>query len=119
MKLFPNLVTSATSCGTGVTYTWSSALDVGRHLKNETYNLQWDVDTSATTVTLTWSGCTSAAGTYIESPTVITSGATSGSGPTYSGVSFISFTPELFPWMKIGAKATGTTSTISCHLIVG
>jgi len=115
MKVFPSVITSASSL---TTYNWSSALDVMRHVKNGYFNLVWDIATSATTVSFAWSGCTKYDGTYVTGTPLIKSGATSGSGPAGIGEDNSSFSPEAYPWMKIGAKCTGTTSTLSCDLIV-
>lgn len=121
MKIFANLITSASSNSATADvdrYNWSEALDVTRHAKERNFTLQWDIETSATTVNFVWSGTTSVEGTFIRNPTDIVTGVTSADGPISSGVSYISFSPELVPFMKIGAKTTGTTSTLSCHLVV-
>lgn len=118
MRVYPNLLTSAASGGDTKIYTWSTFLDVTRHAKERNFTLQWDVDTSATTVDFVWSGATSVEGTFLRSATDIVTGVTSADGPTSSGVSYVSFSPEIFPFMKIGTTTTGTTSTLSCHLVV-
>ena len=114
MKVFPEVLTSASS---GI-YNWSEVLDMTRHAKERNFTLEWDIETSATTVDFAWSGSSNYAGIYTRSATLIDSGVTSGSGPLVSGSSNVPFTPQLFPFMKIGGKATGTTSTISVSLIV-
>jgi hypothetical protein len=117
MKIFPNVITSATSGG----WNWSDALDITRHADLGYFNLEWNI-TSGGAVTFAWSGCTSSTGTFTMSTTYIKTSGTSISGPAGDGRDFAGFGPSIFPWIRIGAYATGIgpcTAALSCSMIVG
>lgn len=113
MKVFPQVLTSASS---GV-YNWSEVLNIYYDVSYERFNLEWHIQTSATTIDFAWSGSSTSTGTFARSGILIHSGTTSGSGENGDGRDFSRFEPRIFPFVKIGAKATGTTSTISCSLL--
>ena len=119
MKILQNILTSASSGA----YTWSNIIDT-RSADNGFFNLEWDITTGSTVgsagygVTFAWAGCSTSTGTFTRSTTLIKEGGTSTSGPASDGKDFIGFGPEIFPFIKVGAKATGTTTALTAHLIM-
>lgn len=118
MKIFPSVLTSASS---GV-YTWSEVFDT-RHAREGFFNLEWNITgtgglTTGNGVTFAWSGCSVSTGTFTRSTTLIKEGGTSVSGPEGTGLDYIGFDVEPFPFIKVGAKATGTTTALIATLIM-
>lgn len=118
MKIFPAILTSASS---GV-YNWSEIFDTG-HAKKGFFNLEYNITgtgglTTGDGVTFAWSGCSTSYGIFTRSATLIKEGGTSVSGPEGTGLDYIGFGPEVFPFIKIGALATGTTTQLIASLIM-
>ena len=116
MKVYKNILTS----GSSGLWNWSAAFPIFRHAKNGIFNLEWKIigEDLSTGVTFAYSGCSTEAGTYSASTGYIMLSATSVSGPNADGRDFSKFVPALFPFMKIGAQATGTTTTLDATLVV-
>lgn len=118
MKIFPVILTSASS---GV-YNWSEIFDT-RHAKEGYFNLEYNITgvgglTIGDGVTFAWSGCSTSYGTFTRSSTLIKEGGTSVNGPEGTGSDYTGFSPEVFPFIRIGARATGTTTELIASLIM-
>ena len=114
MKVFDRILTSASSGA----WNWSSALDM-RHARNGYFNLEYNVTGSGDSIAIAWSGCSISTGTFTRSGTTILVSGSSITGIDGDGRGFATFSPDLFPFIKIGAWARGTTTALSCTLIVG
>lgn len=116
MKIYNSILTSASSGA----WNWSSAYPIWRHAKNGFFNLTWNITGDASGVTFAYSGCSVENGNFITSSTTdyITTSGTSISGPAGDGKDFSGFSPPVFPYIKIGAWAWGTTTALTANLIV-
>ena len=114
MKIFSNVLTS----GTSGAYGWSSALDM-RHAKNGFLNVEYRITESATTfTTLVWSGCSTSNGIFTRSGSTIVSSVTSGCGVNGDGRGFVTISPDVFPFIKIGSYCIGGTPAMNVSLVV-
>jgi len=113
MKILPSILISAAS---GL-YSWSEVIDT-EPAKNGFFNLEYKIETAGTEVLFSWSGSSTSTGTFTPSATAIVSGVTSTGGPNSDGRYFKSFSPSIFPFIKIGAIATGTTASMNVALLM-
>lgn len=113
MKVFSGVIDSASSGA----FNWSSPLDM-RHAKNGFFNCVWNV-TGAGDVTFAFSGSTTGTGNFITSTDYIHTTSGSTSGPAGDGIDNRYFSPPIFPFLKIGARAVGTTTAVHVDLVVG
>jgi hypothetical protein len=114
MKIFDQILTSASSG----TWLWSDVVDTNHYAKNGYFNLEWNITGDGDGVTFAWSGCSVSTGTFTRSGTTIFYSGSSVNGIASDGRNFTTFSPDLFPFIKIGAWAKGTTTTLSASLIV-
>jgi hypothetical protein len=89
----------------------SDAFRLRMPAQNGVFSIEYLI-TGDGTVTLSYTVCSTKTGTYFTptNATSIVAGITKTSGSGGAGIGGISFTPPMFPWMKIVATETGTSN---------